>query len=318
MPILTVAQGATIYADDYNRMQTKVAAILGQGGGVNGADYGYGQTLTSSQVVSSGSNPGSGDLVTAQQLNDLRLDILKCWLHQTGDTFPLAEVAITDVVTAGSSSSALSGTINKNYNDYIWAVNTIDTNRLQANPATMALQVDAATQSYSDWNNFRVNDVTVTYNDPNARRYFFNTGGEIRLSSSHVGSSTAGTKSYNWQQILANAGVISITSSDVDSLTSAPVTIYEGHGSGSVYAENYYKVQASSPNDSQLMFKIIFHDVDTGDQTGVGAAVDENVEGTTTSSVSIYYPSHSFTDNSETFTGVTLATPTVSSTEGTL
>ena len=66
------------------------------------------------------------------------------------------------------------------------------------------------------------------------------------------------------------------------------------------------------------MFKIIFHDVDAGDQTGIGAAVDENVSGVTSSSVGVYYPSHSFTDNSINHTGVTLESPTLSSAQGNL
>jgi hypothetical protein len=319
MPILTVAQGATIYAEDYNRMQGKVAAILGQGGGVSGADYGYGQAVISSQVVSSGPVAGSGDLVTAQQLNDLRTDIQKCWIHQTDNAFPLSEVKVTDVVASGSTTSAVSSTINKNYNDYIWAVNNIDTNRLSANPATMTLEVDAAFQSFSNWNNFRVNDVVVTFNDPNAKRYFFNAGGEFRISSSHVGSSVAGSKAYNWQQILANAGVIIVKYADITSLTSAPVILHHGYGmAGSVYAENYYKIIASAPSANQLMFKILFHDVDAGDQTGIGPAVDENVSGVTSSSVGVYYPSHSFTDSLINHTGVTLESPTLSSSQGNL
>ena len=68
------------------------------------------------------------------------------------------------------------------------------------------------------------------------------------------------------------------------------------------------------------MFRVIFHDVDVGDQTGIGGGVDENVSGTTISTASIYHASGSPIDpeNSESIVGVRVKSPIVASAQGTV
>ena len=322
MPITTRAAEATIFADDYNRLQEKVTSILGQGGGIYGTDYGYGQTVVSSQVIGATSpNNNTGDLVTVQQMNDLRIDIMKCWQHQTADGFPLHSVNTTDTVEAGDVSAPISSSGNKTYNDYTWVVNYIDTNRLVASPSAMSLISGKAELAFTNWNNFRTHDVTVTFTDSNHKRYFFNAGGEIRISASHAGSYATNSKSWTWQQLLSNAGILTYKYTDNVAISSAPsVLLNKNATTSAVYGENYYKILGSAPSSNTLFFRMIFHDVDVGDRVGAGAPVDENVSGTTTSSVSIYYPTGSVVDpeDATTYTGVTLNQPVVSSLQGTV
>lgn len=323
MPINYKASGATIYAEDYNRLQTKVAAILGQGGGIHGADYGYGQTIKSSQVSA------VNDLVTVEQMNNLRQDIMTCWFHQTSDAFPLLSVASTDTITAGAgtTSAIISEAVNKTYNDYTWVVNKIDIERLSATPGSMNLVNDKASMSFSNWNSYRVHEVVVTFIDSNHKRYFFNSGGEIRLQSQHVGSFPSTSKPYIWQELLSSAGVTKFGYDDYISSTSAPsVLLLENPNASAVYAENYYKIYSSAPSASTLLFKIVFNDADTGDRPvnsgppPYGALVDENVTGTTKSTLSIYYPSMTYVDpraTANSYTGVTLTVPNTTSRQGT-
>lgn len=325
MPITTRAAEATIFAEDYNRLQEKVTSILGQGGGIYGTDYGYGQTILSSQVIgATAPNNNTGDLVTVQQMNDLRIDIMKCWQHQTSDAFPLHSVNTTDTVEAGDVSSPLSSSSNKTYNDYTWVVNYIDTNRLTASPSSMSLIADKATLSFSNWNNFITHDVTVTFTDSNHKRYFFNAGGEIRINAVHSGSHSVNSKPWAWQNLLSSAGVLVYKYTDNVGSTSAPAVLANYTQNNSVvYGENYYKIIGSAPSSNTLFFRMIFHDVDTGDQQGgfqPGPAVDENVTGTTTSSISIYYPTGTAVDpeDAASYTGVTLAQPVVTSLQGTV
>jgi len=317
MPIGYKVVGTTIYAEDYNRLQKKTAAILGQGGGVHGADYGYGQPVKSSQVIGSGSTPGSGDLVTVEQMNDLRIDVMKCWTHQTRDAFVLSEVGNTDIVQAGSASETLSNSINKTYNDYTYAVNYIDTNRMKADAAAMNLVNNKASITFSNWNNFRTHDIHVTFKDANHRRYFFNAGGELRITAQHTGSWTAQSKSFIWQKLLSESGVITFSFAENATVTTAPkALLYKSPTASPVYSENYYKVLGSAVTGNQLFFRAIFHDVDVGDRTGLGASVDENVIGSTVSTVGVYYPTHKFNDGSTAHTGVTVDMPVISSTQG--
>ena len=93
-------------------------------------------------------------------------------------------------------------------------------------------------------------------------------------------------------------------------LTATYQTIFTKVGSGN-YAENEYEIQARfSTVDSQdkvLQFTVRFEDNDAGDQTGEGAAQDEDVTGTITSTiqqlratgsnVAVTTPSYSNTSN---------------------
>ena len=246
MPIAYRSSGNTIYAEDYNRLQEKVQSILGIGGGIYGNDYGYGQTTLSSQVQGS-------ELVTATQMNELRTDILRLWQHQTGDTFPVNSVNTTDTIESGSATESLNDGINKTYNDYTFSVNAVDTNRLNVNAAAMTLVANAASFSFSNWNNFKTHDITITFDDSSHRRYFFNTGGQIRISANIPGSWASGSKTNTWQNLLAIAGTYSFTYIENQTISSAPaVLVLKNPVAGGGYSENYYKVIGSAISQNIL------------------------------------------------------------------
>ena len=292
MAISTVVSGGSINATDYNNLQSKVEQILGVGSG----DYGYGQTVSSSQVVASNypAQPSVGDFVTAQQLDDLRSDIQKCWIHQTTTAFALGDIAVGDEITAGGSA----GSDTKTHNQYVYYVNTIDSNRLPTtslNNGQMTTNPSKRSGTLSaGWNGTRNFVFTVDFGSNNARRYFFNTGGEIRINLSHA--YTGGEpKTLNWQTMITNApDPIRCGYSINSGLSSAWTNLYTATGSG-VYAENDVIVRVKTlTNPYQLQFEIRLQDDDTGDRTGVGAAVDENVQGTITCTVDEFIASGSY------------------------
>jgi hypothetical protein len=106
-------------------------------------------------------------------------------------------------------------------------------------------------------------------------------------------------------------------------LTTSYQTVFVKPAAAGVYLENDYNIQvkknAADNTATILTFEIQFRDDDTGDQvtggvgTGgvdglfapLGAAVDENIDGTLTSTVQIFRPSGA---------NVTLPAPTASST----
>jgi hypothetical protein len=85
-----------------------------------------------------------------------------------------------------------------------------------------------------------------------------------------------------------------------------------------VYAEDDYNIQAKLVDSDKIQFLIEFRDDDAGDQQAVpageigpaGAAEDEDVGGTTASTVSAYVPDSSFTYNGSTTTAVYFPDPT--------
>lgn len=140
------------------------------------------------------------------------------------------------------------------------------------------------------------------------RRHFFNAGGEIRISGVNIGSATL--KGSDWAVMLQNMGQVvfgknrtTVTGTgrardgltdvnqdgSVDSalgnyqLTTSYQIIFQRNGGGSSanYAENTITIYArrNVPGDT-ITFLIDLADNDVGDVAGIGAAVDENVDGT--------------------------------------
>jgi hypothetical protein len=80
-----------------------------------------------------------------------------------------------------------------------------------------------------------------------------------------------------------------------DSLTTSNQTIFWKPAPAGNYAENDYYIYArKSADGSEVIFTLEYRDDDTGDQSGIGAPVDENVNasgGTLDSTVSMARPS---------------------------
>lgn len=151
------------------------------------------------------------------------------------------------------------------------------------------------------------------------RRHFFNAGGEVRLSAALTGATA---KESDWGTILGNSGFVIFGanettktgtgraadgSTDVNQngvidiargnfqLTTGYQTIFEKNGSQAEYAENYFRIQAKrSADQTEIIFRFEFGDLDTGDQTGIGPDVDEPVGGTLECGIDLLRPSGSF------------------------
>jgi hypothetical protein len=139
---------------------------------------------------------------------------------------------------------------------------------------------------------------------PDHRRHFFNAGGEIRLSATLSGSTE---KDTDWGTMLGNMGQVVFGkngtylstggsgrardgNTDVDGaggiesalgnyqLSTGYQIIFQKNGSQAEYAENYVVIYAKRNSaNTRITFLFEFHDIDSGDQTGIGPKVDEPV-----------------------------------------
>jgi len=314
-------EGNIIYAADYNNVQGTANFLLGTGL----ADSGYGQAITSGQVDSTLK-------VTAAQWVDLRTDLLKIRQHQTGvDESAGLGIATTSLLVDDAF-----------VNLFKTFATTCNTNRLTiaSNQGTAEALSGAGQTRTTAWNGVVSHTVTITFATSNAARHFFNAGGEIRLSGSRSGGSTT-NKNTSWTTLLSDMGTIKFGSYGTTytgtgaaggypttgigwyGLTTSYQTVFVKPAAAGVYLENDYNIQvkknAADNTATILTFEIQFRDDDTGDQvTGgvgnggvdglfapLGAAVDENIDGTLTSTVQIFRPSGA---------NVTLPAPTASST----
>lgn len=142
----------------------------------------------------------------------------------------------------------------------------------------------------------------------NHMRCFFNAGGSVDIQSTRAGGAGS-TKNTTWTNMLNGVGKLSfkasstsISGSGVNSGGSVAtstgwhsgsitfgggaVTLVTNPGPAGVYLENDYIVTVQKLSNgglnNQLQFVVTFRDDDIGDQTGVGARVDEAVDGTLT------------------------------------
>ena len=310
--------GNIIYAADYNNVQGTANFLLGTGL----ADSGYGQAITSGQVDATLK-------ITALQWTNLRTDLLKIRQHQTG----VDESANLGIAT---TSLLVDDTFVNLFKTF---ATTCSTNRLTAaaNQGTVETLANAGQTRATAWNGVISHTITITFASSDAARHFFNAGGEIRFSASRSGGSTT-NKNTSWTNLLSDMGTIKLghggttytgsgaaggyptTGIGWYGLTTSYQTVFQKPAVAGVYLENDYNIQAkknvADNTATVLTFEIQFRDDDTGDGPLAvaagstpgqqpGAIVDENIDGTLTSTVQIFRA---------TGANVSLTAPTASST----
>jgi len=293
---MAVSTGDTITAAQYNGLQSRVNTVMGTGSGTTG----YGQTLASGQV-------SVGQTITANHFDTLRTDINKANNHQSGTNAAIGDIAVGQVIGADASGTSISAltVLDEGFNDYETAIGVIETNKFLINAGNSSVEAATSSTRTTAWNSVVNHEFTVSFTSADARRYFFNSGGEIRFSASRSGG--AGSKDSDWTTLLSNMGTIKFgytsttatgsgTGSSIGNidLTGTYQVIFQKNGSGN-YAENQYEIQARQDSATILRFNVRFEDNDLGDQQPVGPqgidpnpagpAIDEDVTGTLTSTI---------------------------------
>jgi hypothetical protein len=281
---------ATITANDYNNLRDRLNLVMGLGAS------GYGQVLSSSPV-------NSGQVFTLAMWNNLRTDLLKARQHQTG----VNENANLTVVT---TASVIDDDFFNQYSDFMTLIST-NSRVVADNQATLTVLVNQVRSSA--WNGVLTHTATLTFASSLEARYFFNAGGQIRLSASRTGTATT-SKSTDWTNILSSMGTIRMnhnsttfltggsgsgTAKGFYNLTTTYQTLFIKGSSIYQYTENDYNIAAkvdNATNPTAITFKIEFRDDDIGDWPKPlsplrGPRVDESVSGTLTSTVSMFRPS---------------------------
>jgi len=279
---------------DYNTLQSNIAVIMGTpAGSTDTTATGYNQALSSSQI-------SVGNSVTEAQWDALRTDITKAYKHQFGIDPTITNVTDLDTVDA---------TLHNQYESLITTVSG-DPNRytVAVAPETQVSIVTGQTATLSaSWNGTQTHQFTTTFASSNERRAFFNAGGTIRvnLTLAYTGSEQ---KTLDWQTMMSDLGTVEFnykvttggggsTIGNYDA-TASFQTIAIENGTNP-YSENDIAVQVRSNSAEQLEFRVILRDDDAGDRPvpspppPYGPLVDENVQGTTTSTITIKKPNGS-------------------------
>jgi len=194
---MAYSAGDTILDDEYNTFATGNAAGTGDISaasintilGVGSGDVGYGQANTVSAV-------SAGSTVTATQWTTLLARLNSIRQHQ-GTSINISSFSV-------SSGDAIAVIAN-----LATDINTLFTNRLTAASANITESTTAATYTPS-WNASVTATHTVTFDGGDEARFFFNSGGFIKLNPS-LSDSTG--RNAQWAHLLDEVGDLKLLAS---------------------------------------------------------------------------------------------------------
>jgi hypothetical protein len=294
MPKLDSQTPARISSLDYNSIRDKIVSILGTGSGPRG----YGQTIASSPVY-------AGNLITAQQWDDLKTDLINIRVHQDGLLPAIADIERNDVVRYGA------GNPNTNYESLSEAALL---NRFNIGTGQSVIGNKASRSTSASWSTQAQAVLTITFADANEGRYFFNSGGDIRISATRTGGS-ATQQNNAWTGLLSNVGVQRFSGNyptlvNYYTLTNSYQTYYYLPFS-TPYSSNFVRLEAlcnvsnnSGGTATSVTIRITLQD----DYVDPGApAPGDSVDGTVTITVDelkasgLMLPSGTFTVNSPSY-----------------
>lgn len=293
-----MAVGEIITAARYNSMQSKAIAVLGNGSGT----LGYGQRPVSTAVALT-------NTVNAVHMQNLKSDLTKAYVHQTGSLPTLTSVVtdddITDAVYAEYEgiSNSVYAEINRFKLDLTQSTTESKLSSQRLSPWGGSLQPQTVKHEFTvtfsgGYTVVNADGTTSVATGADHRRHFFNSGGEIRFVSS-LANSTPTAKVVDWQNLLQSMGTVAFNYTTVTAstgisagrgnfdLTSSYQTVYTKSGT-SVYTDNTFVIKAKGEQTSNVItFLVEFTD-------DLSNNVDEPVEGTLTTFISQYRATGSY------------------------
>ena len=178
--------GSDITAASFKTIQDKAERLLG----VGVASQGYGQTVQSTDYA-------VGTRIEKAQWDLLRFDIINIRTHQDGAPPPIVTVNSGDVISYGASSP------NTNYDTLL---EQAIANRFNIGPGRSVVS-SKGTASYTTlWTNQLQSTITATFSNSNEARYFFNSGGKIRITTTRSGGFNT-AQNISWTNLLNSIGL---------------------------------------------------------------------------------------------------------------
>jgi len=299
--------GNPITIADYNAIVASINAFFGTGTG----NRGYGG-LSTNVALANLATKTIGTVITNEDwlvLRDAQFDVAA---HQ-GTTLTSALPDITDMEDADIVQAFEDQTGPDNPAGEIDSADNLtllDTNRAIVSPGNVTVASKLTSVRGTSWSSFIEHIFTVDFGSSDAARFFFNTGGQLRISASRTGGSATG-QNADWDTILATGGTFIFDGPAYFLLTGAfsaipplgKTTVSPGYGAyGGVnsWTISSKRDDAAGPNGgngSVLRFKSSFLD-------GYAGPVD-TVDGTFTSTIEERRSTGIFVKSSPTFTTIT-------------
>ena len=270
--------GGKIRAADFNGFANDINEIVGIGAG----DSGYGQSQLLVTLVTAGSK------VNAAAWDSLLTSIVCAAAHQgttisiptsTADADFPAVNRIIDIIPTLESDIV---NVRANKLNYDIASMTVETNLLSSSKTFVDPAV--AGNHWDNTNNPQSYEFKTTFADTDAMRHFFNTGGELRVSSELTGYDISHAQNESWNDLLTLIAMIKLSNNSTESsasvgtpgvgftgLSSTYAIVYTKGGVGD-YVSNQINVSART-NGAAIDIKVEYNDghiADTGTWTNDG------------------------------------------------
>lgn len=243
-----MAVGDLVTASRFNLLQNRIANILGFGAGNSGYGQGlsgYGGAVSSVEV--SKAEESNQNVISADNTNDIFIDLLRARIHQIGvqnveiaqlvdsllssaqdvllkqNLNTVAENTSTFVNDQGQQSTDPYGAV-KGITDFEELMNRIERDKFLMHPTQGEYDQGIISSRSSAWNTKVKHEVKVSFRSSDHRRHFFNSGGEIRFQANLANAS--GIKALDWDDLLATAGSIIFNYTSTYRLDTADPTVY--------------------------------------------------------------------------------------------
>mgnify|MGYP000066633514 CR=1 FL=1 len=271
---------------DYNNLRSRINDVMGV------TANGYGQTLnaTTNVLGNYAVNTTSTSKITAQQWNNLYIDMIRARVHQNASFVQQSLWTGNYAVNTTNTDKVL--TVDLTYLQTL--MTTIENNRYVLDLVNQASITVLKTQQFIAWNGLRTFTVTATFASAAARSYFFNSGSRIRFSitNNYVG---ADVKTNEWITMFNQMGNVTFNYTETFSENSSGTGSLIGNAdltttnqllytrAASTYTGNVINIRGRATTATVLVFDVEINDANTV----IAPRVDENVLGTTTVSASM-------------------------------
>jgi hypothetical protein len=313
--------GGKIRASDFNNFADDINEIVGLGAG----DSGYGQDQLMVSYVAAGAR------IRAANWDELLTSLRFAAQHQgttissptsTSDPgFPTLRETIKIIPTLIDDMA----NVRANKLNYDISKMSIDANKISSSKTF----VDPASAGVDDfsWNGTQTYEFKVTFADEDARRNFFNAGGEIRINCDLSNYDTSHPQSESWSILLANIATVKIghnltesTAGEIGGGTRIGFTgltdtypedsIYKKTGTQGYYSGNQINIYAKLNGTDAIDVKVVFYDAypENSDNTTNAWEGADYVDGT----LSVTIDQQRADDNDPSNLGVVSPSPTYS------
>lgn len=216
-----------ITAVDYNTLRNIAVKLLGTGIGT----FGYGQSVQSSSVT-------QGNTILASQWDDLRNDILSIKIHQDGVTPTIRDIAVGEVIDDTSADPKI---------QYANLLDLAESNKFQLASEQSQFSVISTKTFSSAWSSTAELTLSTSFNNASEARYFFNSGGNIQITTTRSGGS-ATNQNASWTSTLDTVGTQSFGADTNPNVNFYTLTnnyqVFVEEISSVPYTSNLYKIEA--------------------------------------------------------------------------